>query len=78
MYKITHILLPQFFMNWFAISCNKNNYNTGNAAQCYVILHKPNSRAHSIRILGVKQWNTLSSNIKYSLWQILKGNVEKC
>ena len=67
MYKVRYNLLPSFCINWFLKNNVIHHHCTRNATKFYVISHRIACRSHSIKVLGVKLWNNLPSNITESL-----------
>ena len=62
-YKSLHNLLPCQFRNFFTINNEIHHNNTRIASKIHQIQHSLNVRARSIRVHGVKMWNSLRNAI---------------
>ena len=77
-YKSLHNLLSSQFSNFFTINNEIHHYNTRAAYKIHQIQHNLNVRARSIRVHGVKMWNSLSSAVTQSpSFNIFKKNCKK-
>jgi hypothetical protein len=65
-YKFFNGLLPSLFDNYFVTNCSIHSYNTrySNNLHLYLPRCRTETRANSIRILGVKLWNSIDLAIR--------------
>ena len=64
MYKATHFLLPSYFGGMFTLNCDVHNYETRHKNNLHLSQHRLNARTHSMRIHGVKLWNSLATELR--------------
>ena len=62
-YKAVNNLLPKHFTTFFNLNINIQQHNTRQSSSWHFTFHRTNIRANSIKILGLKLWNSLGSSI---------------
>lgn len=65
-YKATNKLLPAQFSYFFTPNSMIHDHNTRQNSKLHLVLHRTKIRANSIRIYGVKIWNSLSNDLRMS------------
>ena len=56
--------LPPMFEDYFVQNCTVHNHITRHCLNLQLTLHRTNIRANSIRVSGVKFWNSISLELK--------------
>ncbi len=65
-YKSLNKLLPPQLADFFTPNCSVHNLNTRQHSKLHSVQYRIKIRANSIRIFGIKLWNSLSNKLRTS------------